>query len=198
MSTTQEKITQASVLICDGIPVGLPEEKVSRLTLFLKKMILPKAGALLSDEKENVKIVIDKETGKTSGIVFIDFKNDEAAITFKARYPTLKFDDAHTLKFYTKKDVDIFLKESDTYNPLPEKPLEFHDFKGWLRDEKYIKGDECFATFEYDKNVTVGWYDPRMPTEVTMEIPEEFDVKNINFSPAGTFMYKLYQGKLTI
>ncbi|ELP84293.1 eukaryotic translation initiation factor 3 subunit, putative [Entamoeba invadens IP1] len=185
----QPTVTQGSVLICDGLPTGVGANVVPKLTLFFRKMVLLKNGAELSDHPSNVEIYIDKATNKTTGVGFVDFKDDAAAMRFKSRYIELKFDNNNTLKFYTKKEIDAILKESDEYTPMIFNPIEVNDFKGWLKDEKYINGNECFALFEYGKSITLGWENPTIPTEPTLTEEQPFGSTNVAFSPAGTFLY---------
>ncbi|GAB1219324.1 hypothetical protein ENUP19_0020G0054 [Entamoeba nuttalli] len=197
-STKTSKITQSSVLICDGLPVGIPVASVPKLTLFLKRMVLVKNGAELSDQPNNVQVFVDETSQKTTGIGFIDFKDDEAAIKFKTRFVELKFDNKNTLKFYTKKEIDEILKENDEYTPLVFHPIEVTDFKGWLKEDKYTEGSECVATFQYGKTVSLGWYNPSIPKEITMQEEQPFISSNCSFSPSGTFLYSITEHGLIV
>ncbi|KAL7720720.1 Translation initiation factor beta propellor-like domain-containing protein [Entamoeba marina] len=147
--TDAPRVTQSSVLICDGIPSGIPSEKTSKLTLYLKKLVLLKNGAELSDKPNNVFIFVDEETNATTGIAFIDFKTDE-------------------------------------------------NFKGWLKDERYVNGNECLSIFEYGKSISLGWCDPRIPTNVPLDDPQDFVASNLAFSPSGTFLYAITDKGLVI
>ena len=194
----QDKITQQSVLICDGLPEGIPSDKVPRLTLFMKKNVLLNNGAELSDSPNNIQIYIDEETNKTTGIGFIDFKNDHAAITFKSRFQELKFDSKHTLKFYTKKEVDEILKEDDEYSPLRFTDIEVNDFKGWLKNENYLNGNEYALSFYHNESVNIAWYNPSMPKGLNYDFEIPFQSRNVAFSPAGTFIYAVTEKGLLI
>ncbi|KAL7720484.1 Translation initiation factor beta propellor-like domain-containing protein [Entamoeba marina] len=196
--TNAPRVTQSSVLICDGIPSGIPSEKTSKLTLYLKKLVLLKNGAELSDKPNNVFIFVDEETNATTGIAFIDFKTDESALTFKTRFPELKFDERHKLRFFTKREVDEFILEPEEYTPLEFKPIDVLDFKGWLKDERYVNGNECLSIFEYGKSISLGWCDPRIPTNVPLDDPQDFVASNLAFSPSGTFLYAITDKGLVI
>ena len=100
------------------------------------------------------------------------------------------------MKFYTKKEIDEFLKESDEFKPLEFKKPELVDLNEWVRDEHFLQGHELFVSYEFGKSISLVWLDPKLPTELDFDTRHDYTSKNIAFSPQGGFLYGFQDGRL--
>ncbi|KAF8640680.1 hypothetical protein AX17_000336 [Amanita inopinata Kibby_2008] len=172
-------------IIVDGVPV-IDKSKEEKLLSKIAKEFTRKGVPVKADD---IFLPWDDKTGKSKGVIFVDFRSpDDANLALSAlhNYP---FDAKHTFKLNKFTDIETYENMDETYvEPESEEYAPREHLRAWLADPQ---GRDQYVIYRGDE-VKIYWHGKPSQCEVAHK-PDWKDFLYVAWSPLGTYVATLHR-----
>ncbi|KAI0686490.1 translation initiation factor eIF-3b [Cytidiella melzeri] len=174
-----------NILVVDGVPV-IDKSKMDKLLARISKEFGRKGAPI---KTEDMFVPWDDKSGKSKGVIFMEFKNGDDAAYAMAAMNGHPFDARHTFWVNRFIDFEKFVEMDETWvepELEPYKPKEH--LRAWLGDPQ---GRDQYATYRGEE-VQIHWHGKPSQCEIAHERTGWTDLY-ISWSPLGTYLASLHR-----
>ncbi|KAI0796282.1 translation initiation factor eIF-3b [Irpex lacteus] len=174
-----------NILVVDGVPV-IDRSKLEKLLARISKEFGRKGAPIKPDD---MFVPWDDSTGKSKGVIFMEFKNADDAAYALAAMNGHPFDARHTFYINRFIDVEKYVNLDETWvepEPEPYKPKEH--LRAWLGDPQ---GRDQYVTYRGEE-VEVHWHGKPSQCEVA-HVRNGWTDLYVSWSPLGTYLASLHR-----
>jgi len=174
------------VVLVDNLPI-IPKDKLSKLEAVLQKIVDQLSSK--STLPNGIHILFDEASGKSRGFAFIEFIDDDVALSVSQQLDGYRLDKAHVLKATLYNKIDEITSLSEEYQEPDPQDYEPKDIlRSWLLN---TQPNDQYSLL-YGETAEIHWNDPTRPPEHIYRRNRWTDAF-IRWSPLGTYLITIHE-----